>query len=1201
MTPPPMTIPRTTIPRNKPADAGLDYVALVEEGTRLVQAMSGHIWTDYNFSDPGVTILEQLCYALTELSYRADFPVQDLICDPATGQVVPSRHGLYPAPSILPVNPVTADDFRRLVIDRVAEVGNAWFTPCLPAQSGGVSGLYAVAVLVPAIDPCCEHHSPHPNEIRRLVADCYSAHRALCEDVRDIVVLRHLPTVVSADVQLDDGTDPSTVLGRLQFTLGLHLAPEPQRTSLDAQLAAGRTTAEIFSGPLMLQGFIADDQLTPLPGVVPIDDILQVMAETPGVLSVDRLSVRVDGKHDAFGPGDTIHVPDGSILSLMALPRDGAFSIRLFRGEVVCRPHPARVARVRDRLWAAQRRTYDLGAEYAARYQPPVGQRVDLAAYSSVQDQFPKVYGIGAYGLPRNAGAARNAQARQLKGYLMPFDQLMADYFSQLAFLRELFSVCAGGDTTYAFQSLRPIVPNAAPLLGPDYEAGLAALVAADQPVVARQLAILELLLSLYAEGLAPPADAACGADDATPGSALLRARQALLTRMEPATHDRGRGFDYRPGGPMRCMAGLPVRRMAGLEVRCRIELALLDQTRGASGPLVVRDPAEASFGVRATADLAETVVGSFLPLDAVDDMLVEAARDDASLLAGQRVAADLWAALPDARRYRIGRMPGDGRVHLACRDMADGWWILGWYPGAAEAIVAAERLVHAADGPGEHLFIVEWMLLRYAAELGAGGEISASELSFPGEVDTVVDGRTTSDHDGDDSLRTNYDQIISWPTRSGDAGARYSFRVSAVVAASETQAADAGWRSQVTDILRQAMPAHVALDCLFLGHDRMRRFRRLHVAWVHALRDGSAERRAETSRRLQEFLQPPAAPPVPDPVPPEPPPSEPPPAVTLVPSPPEDPVTAEPPAEPATERVAAEAPPAGPATERGVSRWQRRFPRREPDPPAPVPLTLPLPPELAAKRRWWRRLRFPGGKPVSAPALPPPEAVADVVLPGRIEAVPSGARGFDTATPLTAASASAFVVAGFRFTVRHLSAGETASPDALTSVESLAILQAGLALMAMQRVAVSGSVPSEALGQQYGRTAAASARAVGFPAGVTIWLDLDGVPAETNADAVIAFCNAWFRDVAAAGYAPGMCVGPDTILSEEQLEVDLRVRHYWNVGAAVQRVPIRGWCMLQDSNDESEVGGVAYAGDTVQADHLRGTPTWLAPDSGGA
>ena len=56
----------------------LRYDLLLEEGLSYVQKYSGKIWTDYNYHDPGVTFLEYLTYAITDLGYRTDFPVEDL-------------------------------------------------------------------------------------------------------------------------------------------------------------------------------------------------------------------------------------------------------------------------------------------------------------------------------------------------------------------------------------------------------------------------------------------------------------------------------------------------------------------------------------------------------------------------------------------------------------------------------------------------------------------------------------------------------------------------------------------------------------------------------------------------------------------------------------------------------------------------------------------------------------------------------------------------------------------------------------------------------------------------------------------------------------------------------------------------------------------------------------------------------------------
>ena len=49
-----------TISHQEPANEGVDYAKLKEEGLKLVQQLAGDIWTDYNEHDPDVTRLEPL-------------------------------------------------------------------------------------------------------------------------------------------------------------------------------------------------------------------------------------------------------------------------------------------------------------------------------------------------------------------------------------------------------------------------------------------------------------------------------------------------------------------------------------------------------------------------------------------------------------------------------------------------------------------------------------------------------------------------------------------------------------------------------------------------------------------------------------------------------------------------------------------------------------------------------------------------------------------------------------------------------------------------------------------------------------------------------------------------------------------------------------------------------------------------------------
>ena len=94
-----------------------------------MQELSSRIWTDYNVHDPGITTLELLAYALTELSYRASFPVKDLLASESDNAAEMQKQ-FFTARRILLNRPLTLLDYRKLMID-LAGMKNAWVQPLL--------------------------------------------------------------------------------------------------------------------------------------------------------------------------------------------------------------------------------------------------------------------------------------------------------------------------------------------------------------------------------------------------------------------------------------------------------------------------------------------------------------------------------------------------------------------------------------------------------------------------------------------------------------------------------------------------------------------------------------------------------------------------------------------------------------------------------------------------------------------------------------------------------------------------------------------------------------------------------------------------------------------------------------------------------------------------------------------------------------
>jgi len=216
--------------------------------------------------------------------------------------------------------------------------------------------------------------------------------------------------------------------------------------------------------------------------------------------------------------------------------------------------------------------------------------------------------------------------------------------------------------------------------------------------------------------------------------------------------------------------------------------------------------------------------------------------------------------------------------------------------------------------------------------------------------------------------------------------------------------------------------------------------------------------------------------------------------------------------------------------------------------------------------------------------------------LPGQVEAAAPSVPGFDCDTTLSASQARAFYTEGYKFCFRYLSRTAESARD-LSEVEATCILNSGLALMPVQHVRSRGWAPSQNLGQQDGQNAARNAEAVGFPAGVSLWCDLEGVNGAEPAQEVIEYCQAWYEAVQTAAYVPGLYVGASVVLTGQQLS-DLSFQHYWRSQSRVPDIPTRGYQLIQLFPSIS-INGVGVDIDIAQNDKQGGQAQWLRVDTG--
>lgn len=126
----------------------LDFENLRERGIKITQALSGGVWTDYNLHDPGVTILEILCYALTDVSYRAQQLKDALQSDKQVPEQFIDRY-FFNYQELISSLPLTQVDFEKFIEKTHNQVKIAWVTtfPLMTANEV-IKGGYEISILL---------------------------------------------------------------------------------------------------------------------------------------------------------------------------------------------------------------------------------------------------------------------------------------------------------------------------------------------------------------------------------------------------------------------------------------------------------------------------------------------------------------------------------------------------------------------------------------------------------------------------------------------------------------------------------------------------------------------------------------------------------------------------------------------------------------------------------------------------------------------------------------------------------------------------------------------------------------------------------------------------------------------------------------------------------------------------------------------
>lgn len=551
-----------SIPKQVASENDLDFYFLRKAGIEHIEKLGGSLWTDLNSHDPGVTVLEMLCYAITDLGMRIDMPIEDLLTSDDTTKSINNQ--FYKASEIFPVKPVTALDYRKIFID-IKGVKNCWLTkfektvyadcqkdrlsynkeefketPEAYKKDYTLKGLYNILV-----DFDKSEKNLTKEEVKSKIRSRYHANRNLCEDLINIDEVTEQKVKVCANIEVESEADEELVHAKIRMALDNYFSPSLRFYSIKEMLKKKYTPDQIFEGPLLDNGFIDDKELEEagLRTEVRLSDIMKIIMNIEGVKLIKDISI---GQCN-----DSKSVPDEWVVCIDYNKKPSLCieksSFNYSKGVLPLNINNSQVDKYLDELKAEASNAQE-DAKDNKELDLPEGTYLAPETYTTIQNNFPDTYGIGQNGLTARATEQRKSQVKQLKAYLIFFDKILASYFKHLSKVKDLLSISGEETKTYFTQAIQDIkgfdelvkdYPTA------DIDALTQKVFGQQDNSIKRRNEILDHLLARFAESFGTYAFLMKTLYGSASNTIVLSNKQAFLRDYVAISSERGCGFNY--------------------------------------------------------------------------------------------------------------------------------------------------------------------------------------------------------------------------------------------------------------------------------------------------------------------------------------------------------------------------------------------------------------------------------------------------------------------------------------------------------------------------------------------------------------------------------------------------------------------------------------------------------------------------------
>jgi hypothetical protein len=391
------------------------------------------------------------------------------------------------------------------------------------------------------------------------------AHRNLDEDYCIVQVVGVEEVAVCADVEVEPDADIERVQAQIWFEIEQYFNPPIPFHTLQELRDAGEAVEDIFNGPALDNGFIAtgDLEAASLRTVLRASDIINRLMDIDGVIAVNQLQLtKYDEEGNAVkGAADPTWVNGQPVFDATKISASWLLFISsrhqprlhlnlsrfLFHKNGL--PFLPRIDEATDtlnQLRGDAERPKNPNADSDLKI--PKGDFRSPEDYYPVQYSFPLVYGIGPSGLPSQASETRRAQAKDLKAYLMVFEQVLGNSLTQLAHTADLFSLDPDVARTYFVKTFdEALIRGFTEIVQPGMStSAVEAMIETVPEFYERRNRFLDHLLARFGEQFREYALLLTNAaGKRVAQKRLIDNKIAFLKRYPAISHDRGKAFDY--------------------------------------------------------------------------------------------------------------------------------------------------------------------------------------------------------------------------------------------------------------------------------------------------------------------------------------------------------------------------------------------------------------------------------------------------------------------------------------------------------------------------------------------------------------------------------------------------------------------------------------------------------------------------------